>query len=46
MCRPPVLVGNADGKATLGWLANAEVLLAAQQQWPTSKRIPAIVLAH
>lgn len=46
LCRPPVLVGNADGKADLGWLANAEVLLAAQQQWPASKRIPAVVLAH
>lgn len=46
LCRPPILVGNADGKGDVGWLANAEVLLAAQQQWPASKRIPAIVLAH
>ena len=46
LCRPPVLIGPTGGTGQLGWLANAEVLLAAQQHWKPDTRIPAIVLAH
>ena len=46
LSRLPVVCGNAEGRADLGWLANAEVLLAAQQHWPATKRVPALVLSH
>lgn len=46
LVRPPVVVGCVEGTGPLGWVANAEVLLAAQSQWPRDSRIPVIVLAH
>ncbi len=46
LARPLIVVGCADGKGTLHWLANGEVLLAVQGRWPKDKQIPALVLAH
>lgn len=46
LSRLPVVVGPADGKGPLEWLANPEILLAAKQHWPASTLIPVIVLAH
>jgi len=42
----PVVIGPADGKSPLGWLANPAVLLAAQLHWPDDTLIPVVMLAH
>ena len=46
LVRPLIVVGCADGAGPLHWLANSEILLAVQGQWPKDTRIPALVLAH
>jgi nitrogen fixation protein len=46
LVRPLVVVGCAEGAGALHWLANGEVLLAVQGQWPKDTRIPALVLAN
>jgi len=46
LVRLPVVVGCVEGSGPLAWLANPEVLLAAQCHWPRDHRIPVIALAH
>jgi len=46
LARLPVAVGNEAGHADLNWLANPQVLVTAQRQWPGHKSIPTLVLAH
>lgn len=46
MARLPVVSGNASGTGPLSWLANPELVVAAQQHWPPNTLIPAIVLPH
>jgi len=45
LVRPLVVVGCAEGKGPLNWLANADILLAAQNQWPKETRVPVLILA-
>lgn len=46
LARMPVVVGAVEGTGQLAWLANPEVLLAAQCHWPSDKRIAVVALDH
>lgn len=46
LARMPVVVGAVEGTGQVAWLANPEVLLAAQCHWPSDKRIPVLALDH
>lgn len=46
LARMPVVVGAVEGTGQLAWLANPDILLAAQCHWPGDKRIAVVALDH
>ena len=46
LARMPVVVGAVEGNGQLAWLANPDIVLAAQCHWPSDRRIAVVALDH